>query len=245
MATGPRKPIPSATELLVLDGSRRRCALCYQMKGDLSEKRGQIAHLDHNRANFAAGNLAWLCFDHHSEYDSRTSQHKNYTLAEAKKARDELYIAIQEGRHLAAPAVRIEGRNADRKTLADIVSALSEVVFFLRKFSFNGTSFPVFKTDSIDSFLHLCQEPVYEFVDVQLEAERKGLIDRLSRLGRLIDRVTRPVPGQSGWYRIPIELLDTKPAEYNKLAGRFDAAARQICERYDNLVRTARRKLEP
>lgn len=226
MERQPRRHILTANELSVLDRSRRRCAICFHLNGDLTEKHGQIAHL-------------------HSVYDSKTSQHKNYIESEAKKARNDLYIAIQEGRHLAAPAVRIEGRNADRKTLTDIITALSEAVFFLRSFSFNGTSYPLFKTDPIGDFLHLCREPVNEFVDVQLEADRKGLIDRLSRLDRLITKVTRPVPGQSGWYRIPIELLDNKPAEYTKLAGRFDAAAKQICQRYDNLVRTARRKLEP
>ena len=50
MAKVDRRPIPSQTELLVLDRSRRRCALCYKMKGDLTEKRGQIAHLDQNPA---------------------------------------------------------------------------------------------------------------------------------------------------------------------------------------------------
>ncbi len=121
MAKLVRRSIPSSTELLVLDNSRRRCALCYKLKGDLTEKRGQIAHLDQNPANYAEGNLAWLCLEHHSEYDSRASQHKNYTMAEVKNARDDLYAAIQALQHLAAPAVRTEGRNADRNTLKDII----------------------------------------------------------------------------------------------------------------------------
>jgi hypothetical protein len=70
------------------------------------------------------------------------------------------------------------------------------------------------------------------------------MIERLDRLHRLIDNVSRPVPEQEGWYRIPIELLDENPAMYEKLAGRFDSAARQVCDRYDNLVREARRRLE-
>ncbi|HXZ01652.1 MAG TPA: hypothetical protein VEI03_16775 [Stellaceae bacterium] len=132
MAKLERRSIPSQTELLVLDSSRRRCALCYKIKGDLTEKRGQIAHLDQNPANYGEGNLAWLCLEHHSEYDSRTSQHKNYTIAEVKKARDDLYVAIQASQHLATTAIRTEGRNADRNTLKDVSQRLSETIGRLR-----------------------------------------------------------------------------------------------------------------
>jgi hypothetical protein len=239
-----RRPTPPSTELLVLDNSRRRCALCYKLKGDLTEKRGQIAHLDQNPANYAEGNLACLCLEHHSEYDSRTSQHKNYTIAEVKKARDDLHAAIQASRHLAAPAVRTEGRNADRNSLKDIIQMLSKTIGRLRNWSFNGTSFPVAWFDPITEFLNERRGPEFEFVDSELETYRKAMIDKLGRLGRLIDTVTRPVPGQSGWYRIPIEWLDTKPTHYNKMAERFDTSTRRVCANYDTLIRAARRKLE-
>lgn len=238
-----RRQVPSSTELVVLDNSRRRCALCYKLKGDLTEKKGQIAHLDQNPANFAEGNLAWLCLEHHSEYDSRTSQHKNYTMAEVKKARDDLHAAIQALQHLAAPAVRTEGRNADRTTLKDIIT-LSGTIGRLRNWSFNGTSFPIAWFDPFTEFLRERHGPEFEFVDTELETHRKAMIDRLSRLDRLIGTVAKPVPGQSGWYRIPIEWLDTKPAYYNKMAARFDTTAKRICANYDILVRAARRKLE-
>jgi hypothetical protein len=243
MAKEPRKATPKPTELLVLDRSRRRCALCYQLKTDLTEKRGQIAHLDKDPANFAEDNLAWLCLEHHSEYDSRTSQHKNYTIGEVKKARGALYVAIEDTKHLAPAAVRFEGRNADRETLADIIKCLSSLMGRLRTWSFNGTSFPVEWFDPIGDFLHERSGPEFEFVDPDLEADRQAMINRMSRLHRLIGRVSRPA-GQPGWYCIPIEWLDTKPEHYNKMASRFDAATREACRRYEALVRSARRKLE-
>ena len=70
------------------------------------------------------------------------------------------------------------------------------------------------------------------------------MIDRLSRLDRLIGTVTRPVPGQSGWYRILIEWLDTNAIHYNEMAGRFDTTTKLVCATYDALIRTAPRKLE-
>lgn len=218
--------------------------MCFYLDGDLAEKHGQIAHLDQNSGNYVEDNLAFLCLPHHSIYDSKTSQHKNYTLTEVKKARIDLYDAIQADRHLAASVLRSEGRNADRKTLTDLITALQEAIFFLRDFSFRGTSFPIVKTDPIGDFLHFCREPVKEFVDADLENDRRAMTDRLYRVNRLIGRVCEPVPGQSGWYRIPIELFDTHPDHYTKLVTRFDAAARQACARYDNLVRNARRRLD-
>src|SRR2546423_10804183 len=82
--------INPAVEARVLTNCARRCCLCLHLKRDFSEKEGQLAHLDHDRTNGAADNLAFLCLPHHSLYDSRTSQHKNYTMLEVKAARKKL-----------------------------------------------------------------------------------------------------------------------------------------------------------
>jgi hypothetical protein len=58
MPKEPQKPIPKPTELLILDMSRHRC-------GDLTEKKGQIAHPDQNPANVSDVNPAWLYLEHH------------------------------------------------------------------------------------------------------------------------------------------------------------------------------------
>jgi hypothetical protein len=240
-----RRHTPGLTELRVLDRSRRRCALCFHIDVDLTEKHGQIAHIDKNPSNFAEDNLAWLCLPHHSVFDSKTSQHKNYTLAEVKRARDTLYHAIEEDRHSTVPNIAMQGRNTDRGTLDDIIKRLSGTIQRLRDWSFGSTSFPLAWFDPSEDFLHERRGPEFEFVDNQLEADRKAMMDRLSRLGRLIESVARPVPGQYGWYRIPIEWTDTKPAHYSKMVARFDTTLRRVCQTYDNLIRTARRKLDP
>jgi hypothetical protein len=51
-------------------------------------------HLDHNNSNNAEDNLAFLCFVHHDEYDSRTSQSKGLTVGEVRQFRSELQEAI-------------------------------------------------------------------------------------------------------------------------------------------------------
>lgn len=101
-----RKKTPQDTETAILIKSARRCALCFGLSHDLSEKLGQIAHLDQDPSNSAEDNLAYLCMGHHSLYDSRTSQHKNYTIHEVKTMRHSLHDAIAQGRHRAtAPIV--------------------------------------------------------------------------------------------------------------------------------------------
>jgi len=72
----PRKSIPKAIEAQVLIESRRRCCLCHHFQGDLEIKKGQIAHINKKRNDNSYDNLAFLCFDHHDEYDSVRSQSK-------------------------------------------------------------------------------------------------------------------------------------------------------------------------
>ena len=91
-----RKKIPKKNETKVLTLSRRRCCICYGLSNDFEIKNGQIAHLDQNSENFKIENLSWLCFVHHDQYDSRTSQSKNFTINEVKQYREELYDFINK-----------------------------------------------------------------------------------------------------------------------------------------------------
>ena len=85
-----RKKNPKADKDVLLK-SRRRCCLCFGLKGDHVEKKGQIAHLDHDPANDKPDNLAFLCLEHHDQYDSTTSQSKSLQIGEVKAYREQLY----------------------------------------------------------------------------------------------------------------------------------------------------------
>lgn len=91
-----RKPVPKAIETSVLVQSRRRCCICFGLDRDTRLKAGQIAHLDQDATNNEEGNLAFLCFDHHDAYDSKTSQRKNFTIGEIMGFRHELYTTINK-----------------------------------------------------------------------------------------------------------------------------------------------------
>lgn len=90
-----REPISANSQAAVLLKSRRRCCICFGLNRDTSLKQGQIAHLDGNSGNSDEDNLAFLCFDHHDQFDSTTRQSKNFTTIEVKRFRTELHATIE------------------------------------------------------------------------------------------------------------------------------------------------------
>jgi hypothetical protein len=112
----PRKPILPEVQRAVLTKSRRRCALCFHLEQDIGLKKGQVAHLDRRRSNNDEDNLAWLCLDHHSEYDSTTSQHKNYTIDEVKQARQALYGWVKRGMRRSSRHTSLQRQSRPTKT---------------------------------------------------------------------------------------------------------------------------------
>jgi hypothetical protein len=99
MPTRKRKTTAKKTETDALARSRHRCALCYGLYRDSTVKQGQLAHLDRNPANSSYANLVFLCLPHHDQYDSSTSQSKNFSPGELRRYRGELdgYVRVLKG----------------------------------------------------------------------------------------------------------------------------------------------------
>lgn len=129
MATGKRVPLSKRVEADVLIRSRRRCALCFGLDGDSSEKRGQIAHIDRQRTNDDPDNLCYLCVQHHDEYDSKRSQTKGLTPAELRHYRDALFAFLMQ-RNAPAAAASVADTTADG--LNHIILLPQEVAVILR-----------------------------------------------------------------------------------------------------------------
>jgi hypothetical protein len=81
----PRKLFPPMVQATVVVQCRRRCALCFCLENDTDEKTGQLAHIDRNPENNAKENAAFLCLEHHSRYDSTSSQTKGYLPDELRE----------------------------------------------------------------------------------------------------------------------------------------------------------------
>jgi hypothetical protein len=219
--------------------------LCFQISGDLSEKLGQIAHLDGDRTNAAEDNLAWLCLDHHSVYDSTTSQHKNYTIAEVKAARERLYKLIEDGGTLPHGSHESRGRTADRHSLADILKHMKgHSARFLRHPNFAGCSYSLGELDGLLTMVLERHELEHEFVDKELESLRREFINNGRVLYELIVKPEYRIQHQHNWYRIPIGWRDTQPDRFDRVAKVMEDAAAKVNTSYETLVRRAREKLE-
>lgn len=113
-----RKKISPEVIADITSASRRRCCICFALKRDDTEKKGQIAHLDRDASNNSPDNLAFLCLDHHDQYDSTPSQAKGLTIEEVKRYRTELLAFV--ARNLPA---------SDADIIAELTNALDRPAF--------------------------------------------------------------------------------------------------------------------
>ena len=111
------------SEQVVLTRSGRRCCLCYGLRGDFAVKKGQVAHIDRDPTNSRTDNLAFLCLDHHDQYDSRTSQSKGLTREELCFYRDLLHADV--AKHL--PRLETPDRVGEERTPVPLHDLLATV----------------------------------------------------------------------------------------------------------------------
>ena len=135
---GERKNIPDNVVAGVLETSRRRCCICVALRDDISEKKGQIAHLDRDPSHNDPDNLAFLCLEHHDQYDSRPSQSKGFTPEEVKRYRAALPARLAARPSSVPPDVRVRASAA----IVGVRPGSAEVVLTIRVE--NHSSGPVF-----------------------------------------------------------------------------------------------------
>ena len=136
-----RKPWPDDVITAVLTESRRRCAFCFHFEGDVSQKDGQIAHIDRDRSNVALENAAWLCLPHHSRYDSKSHQAKGHTPGELRAAQKASYENVERlgpsriggGRARRGPGVSLEVHDRRLPTYTKTVDFIRTVLKDPRK----------------------------------------------------------------------------------------------------------------
>lgn len=164
MTKAQRKKDPKTDEY-VLKKSKRRCCLCFGLNCDSREKKGQIAHLDRDPANSKPDNLAFLCLDHHDEYDSGTSQSKSIQINEVKAYRDELYQCIESGKLLDS---EIHEKPGEKNGYNEIYSHLSclynDIGLFVKQYYDSENS----RNSEISKVLH---ERTKEFVPLLAKYE--------------------------------------------------------------------------
>jgi hypothetical protein len=134
-----RKKIPIHVEADVLIKSKRRCCLCAHLHKDLRVKAGQICHLDSDSSNNELDNLAFLCLEHHHQYDSTSPIAKGFVITEIQQAKASLYQMLSDvrGQHEAldvrvrlAELIREFGRLAGDLSMAAEAPFLKKTIFF-------------------------------------------------------------------------------------------------------------------
>jgi hypothetical protein len=183
---------------------------------------------------------------HHSVYDSRTSQHKNYTVAEVKAARAKLYEAIHNNRHINADAA-IPGRETDRKTLDDLIRLMTDAgtMSFLRRANFAGWLFSEEPLEGLDRFVLDRKGAEYEFLDNDLEALRKKLLTSAATFLSSVAHHTFAAGTGPGYRAVPEEWECKRPERFKKAIEELHTGAANLCDSYDELVHVARARLSP
>lgn len=181
-----RKSISMDIVVAVLTSSKRRCALCFGLSGDLKEKKGQIAHLDQNSSNNSEENLVFLCLDHHDQFDSSTSQSKGLTKEEVRTYRKHLYLAIETGLDSESTSGELKEKEIiihDRENFDRANSILSEgyLITFLDILQSND-SYTKRRVEPVHDFCFYFKETGNYYLLPELEEVTKELISNLGEL---------------------------------------------------------------
>jgi hypothetical protein len=244
MPRAPRKRIPKEIELAVLDRSRRRCTLCFHLDGDMREKLGQIAHLDQDPSNPAEDNLAFMCLQHHSLYDSKTSQHKNYTISEVKASRERLYALIDSGGHLQViTPTHSNVVRADQRTLDDILALMKEAPTRFLQFHVFAEKFSWSQVEGLATIVVNRREPQHEFIKTDLEALRQTFINHAAYFLSMLQISTFPIPETPEFRSVMPYERERFPQFYLDALKNLDGLRTETYEAYKALIRAARKLL--
>ena len=246
----------TSVEMAILEKSARRCCFCFALNLDHAEKRGQLAHLDHDRSNSAESNLAWLCLDHHSSYDSQSSQHKGYTIHEAKSFKKDLeeFIRVKRSQRGAAYHELLAGDSeqakvVDRRTLEDLQTQLPGHFFRCLRRELFTDEFELHGEKSLFRFVNELDGPEHEFLDPALEDLHENLRSEAFLFLASIAVHTDFVEAPGGDYGADLQIMRLKiaktdcPTTRDEMRADLRGHVVAMCDAYEQLIKKARRKL--
>jgi hypothetical protein len=210
-----RKPVSPRNQVKVLVKSRRRCCVCFGLNRDDSIKKGQIAHLDQDPKNSNERNLAFLCFMHHDEYDSRTSQSKNLTMGELTRYKSELHL------HFSAKH-QITNRESLLNYLADAIQ-IEQIAETLVRVGREVTNSPDFQIELALTENDIC------LTDADLALPLVHVLDHLQAWGFLTYSVDGLDDYSSKGFRFRIAWRN--PASANALLEAYRAAGAKALQK--------------
>jgi len=225
-----------------LVASGRHCCICHRFCGIKIE-------VHHIRPKSKKGlntlsNAIALCFDCHADmvsYDKDHPKGTKYTEAELKRHRDNWHVRIKGDTGLATRQEIVE---TDKQVYLQLTKVLpwKGSISFIRENNFAGHSFELKRLNRLHEFYWQCENAAFEFVEPVLEGLRLDLLKHIIAFQRTIGFETFPTH-TPGFSSVPQEWELEQPERFRKVVKKLHTEADQICKTYDNLVRTATRKL--
>lgn len=226
----------------VLVYSGRHCCICHKFCGLKLE----VHHIKQQSegGDDSFDNAIAVCFDCHADmrsYDYKHPKGIKYTISELKNHRDNWYKKIKDNIGVANQQEIIE---TDKKVFEAFVSILpwEGSINFVRLVDFHNS----FETNSLNDFneiIYRDKNPAFEFVDPDLEGLRIDLISKIKDLMGLIGFRTYPQSHRPEKNEVPKEWRETKSQLYYEVVKLLNDSSAAVCESYDNLIKTAIRKL--
>ena len=139
------------------------------------------------------------------------------------------------------------GLETDRRNLEDLLEVLPSggAIQFLRTNNFAGFPFDWEQLKDLDRFRHERSGPDNEFIDPEIERLRLDLQTKCNSLTGYLTLNTwyLPTSGEGRYASVPEEWESEQPERFERVIETIHAQARHVCDAYDQLIRTARRKL--
>ena len=130
------------------------------------------------------------------------------------------------------------------KTL-EMLPSQSGAIFFLRTHDFGSAFEPVEDLKELRAFHDYCSRPEFFYLDKELERFRIELLESFEKLDNRIFTETSSWGLNPGFYRIrrPEDDPDVNSENFFAVRNELNDCAKLICEKYDQLIKTAYKKL--
>jgi len=226
----------------VLAACGRHCCLCHKFCGSKIEI--HHVHPKGDGGDDEFDNAIPLCFDCHADmtsYDHKHPKGTKYTEPELKRHRNDWYKKVAGSSGIVPQGEIVE---ADKKVYASLIEILpwNRTILFVREHNFAGFSFERKQLNDFGRFIDQCKNPAFEFIDPDLEGLRLNLHQQMHVFMSTVALQTFPVY-TTGWNSVPEEWESEQPERFDKVVTTLHQSAQKICETYDALVKTAKRKL--
>lgn len=232
---------PPAVAESALVACGRCCCLCHKFCGGKIE----LNHIEpegHGGPN-TFENCIPVCFDCHADIGHYNLDHprgRKYTASELRGHRDSWYAKVRSSGGPTASEAHVSlDQILFRKTAASL--PIDGSMAFVNDLDVE-TPFEFKRLRDLVEFERLCGRPDVEFMDADLEAARRLLVESASHFHHILGVNTFP-RRNSDQNELPSEWHYEQPQRYWKVLNELLAGKKALRESFSSFVKVGRRKL--